>query len=331
SPLALQALKENLDRVRHFPDRFCGRLREALAKHHRLGPKQFVFGNGVCELIYRIPTTFRFKKILISAPGFSEYAAAAENAGCGVYFLDLLEDSGFQLDPAGVIELIHENKENGIDAIFLCNPHNPTGRLLPKKDLLKIVAAAFHEGIFVLVDEAYIEFTETPSLIGEIPWFINLAVLRSFTPFYALPGLRLGYLAANAETITRLSRAASPWVVNTLAEIAAVASLNDTAFIAESRQVMAEGRKDLSEALSKLAGLRVFPSEANFLLLKLLDGQPDADEVAKRLRHSKILIRSCESFRGLNDRFFRIAVKSHNENAKLVSLLREILQVPSSD
>lgn len=331
NPLGLSAqvetaIRDNLKHLVHYPDRFSTQLRESLAQIHRLKPKQILIGNGLTELIHLIPRAFGFKKILIPAPIFSEYDIAARIAGSDFYFLELSEKEDFQIRPEALINLIHAHKENGIDALFLCNPNNPSGHLLKKKVLLPVIAAAFHEGISVIVDEASIDYCPTESLIAEIPWYINLIVLRSFTKFYALPGLRIGYLAGNAAAVSQIERIKPAWSVNHLAEVAALASLKDPDYVEKSLQIVRQERTYLIKTLNQITGLTVYPGAANFLLIKLSETHPDADEISKQLEPSKILIRSCESFRGLSDRFIRIAVRSHQDNALLMSQLHRILQ-----
>ncbi|NOY83849.1 MAG: threonine-phosphate decarboxylase [Nitrospirae bacterium] len=325
SPLAKAAILENLDDIVHYPDRFCRVLREMLAVQYRLKAGQVLIGNGATELIHLIPRAMGLKKILIPAPSFSEYERAAQLAGAEVVFMPLPEENAHRLDVRVLVDLINDNKNNGIDAVFLCNPNNPTGHLLSKKEVISILKAAFHLGVLVILDEAFIDFTDAPSFVGEIAWYINLIVVRSFTKFYAMPGLRAGYLAANAQTVSQIEAIQNPWSVNHLAAIAAAAGLGDARYVKATHQLIEAERTYLSEALSKLPGIAVFPSSTNYLLFKLGAGTPDADELSKRFGPSKILIRSCESFRGLSDRHVRIAVRTHRENEVLIERLREIL------
>lgn len=326
SPMLRAAITENLCDIVHYPDRFCTTLRVLLAKHYRLKPGQLLIGNGSTELIHLIPRAMGLKRILIPSPSFSEYENAAHLAGATVEFIALREENDFRLDVREMVDKINNHQKNGIDAIFLCNPNNPTGHLLSKSDIISVLKAAFHLGVLVILDEAFIDFTEAPSFIEEIHWYINLIVVRSFTKFYAMPGLRAGYLAANAKTVSQIEAIQTPWSVNHLAAVAAAAGMGDVAYIKKSRQVIETERSYLSEALSCLPGLTVFPASANYLLLKLGEGVPDADELAKRLGPFKILIRSCESFRGLSDRYVRIAVKTHKDNQILITRLRYILE-----
>ncbi len=325
SPMAKAAILENLDDIVHYPDRFCAVLREMLALQYRLKAGQVLIGNGATELIHLIPRALGLKKILLPTPSFSEYERAAALAGADVLFMPLREENDYRLDVRVLVDWINDHKNNGIDAVFLCNPNNPTGHLLSKQEITSILKAAFHLGVLVILDEAFIDFTDAPSFVGEICWYINLIVVRSFTKFYAMPGLRAGYLAANAKTVSQIEAIKAPWSVNHLALVAAAAGLADAAYIQATHQLINTERSYLSEALSKLPGITVFPSSSNYLLFKLGRGTPDADELSKRLGPAKILIRSCESFCGLSDRHVRIAIRTHQENEVLIEKLREIL------
>ncbi len=321
SPLALQALQENLSSLVHYPDRACRPVREALARRYGLEIDQIWVGNGSTELIHLIPRALKLQRLLIPVPSFSEYEIAAQLAGCRIDFFQLQEENNFQLRPAELIQALTPETE----ALFLCNPNNPTGQLLPKSDLLRIVQVACEKGIKVILDEAFIDYAEEASLIGETKRYPNLIVLRSFTKFYAMPALRVGYLVSHAAILPQVEKIQAPWSVNHLAQVAATASLDDHDYIQKSLHVVEEERRYLSEALSELEGVALFPSQANYLLLKLSYDRFDLDEVNAALLQQKILVRNCRSFRGLGPRHLRIAVKSRPANTKLIQLLKGLL------
>ena len=319
SPLALQAIQEHLSALVHYPDRACRPLREALGRLYELEAVLILIGNGSTELIHLIPGALNLRRLLIPVPSFSEYEAAARLAGCRIDFFHLQEENQFQLVPAALIEASTPETE----ALFLCNPNNPTARLLPKADVLRIVQAAGERGIRVILDEAFIDYAEEASLIGETKRHPHLIVLRSFTKFYGLPGLRVGYLVADPALRTALEKAQVPWSVNHLAQAAAAASLDDPGYVRESLAAVEEERRFLSGALSELRGIAVFPSEANYILLKLSD-RFDLKALDAALVQAKILVRNCRSFRGLGPRHLRVAVRSRRENAKLIRLLKAL-------
>lgn len=319
SPLALRAIQDHLSALVHYPDRACRPLREALARRYDLDVDRILIGNGSTELIHLIPGALQLRRLLIPVPAFSEYEVAARRAGCRIDFFHLEEENQFQLVPAALIEALAPEAE----ALFLCNPNNPTARLLPKGDVLRIVQAAGERGVRVILDEAFIDYAEEASLIGETKHYPNLIVLRSFTKFYGLPALRVGYLVADPALRAALVQFQVPWSVNHLAQAAAEASLDDAGYVRKSLAVAEEERRFLSESLSELEGVAIFPSEANYILLKLSD-RFDLKALDAALVQEKILVRNCRSFRGLGPRHLRIAVRSRRENAKLIRLLKPL-------
>lgn len=320
SPLAIRAIQDPVPSLIHYPDRNCAELREALAKHHGLKTDQILVGNGSTELIHLLPRALGFRKVLISAPTFSEYETAAKLSGCEIAFFQLRGEDHFKIFPSDLLKATTEC----INAVFLCNPNNPTGQLLLKDESLRIIELAYQRGIMVIVDEALMDYTEPDSVIQETSTYPNLIVLRSFTKFYGMPGLRVGYLVADKEILQAIERFKPPWSVNHLALLAARASLMDEPYIEKSRQVTEEERNYLWQTLSDIQGITVFPSYANYLLLKLSERLFRMEEVERRLIHEKILVRNCGSFRGLSPWYIRIAVRSRGDNEMLVRLLRGV-------
>jgi len=321
SPFAINAIQESLQSLAHYPDREYIDLRAALVHRHNVHVDQILVGNGSTELIHLLPGALRLRKVLIPVPSFSEYEVAADLEGCHVDFLVLQEESRFQIIPSEIIG----SMVKGVEGIFLCNPNNPTGHLLSRQEILEIVQAAQQKEIMVILDEAFIDYAEQASVVEETNRYPNLIVLRSFTCFFAMPGLRLGYLVANKEIVSVLEKAQPPWSVNHLAEVAARESLKDTSYIKRSCQLIEVERFYLVDALSKIPGVDVYRSEANFILFRLLEKFLQVEALETFLAQEKILIRNCASFRGLNQWHIRIAIKSHPENQRLVRLLGHIL------
>lgn len=320
SPMAIHAIRENIPSLIHYPDRGCHDLRLALALRHGLDADRILIGNGSTELIHLLPNALGLRKVLIPVPSFSEYEAAAALAGCEIQFLSLREEDHFKVRPADLIQAIQQ----GADAVFLCNPNNPTGQLLHPDELLPVVRAANESGVRVILDEAFIDYAERASLIRETERYENLIVLRSFTKFYGMPGLRVGYLVANEAVISNLEKFKPPWSVNHLAAAAANASLMDESYIEESRRLIENERAYLSGVLSEIPGVTVFPSSANYLLLKLSEDLFQMNVVERNLAREKILVRNCGSFRGLSEWYIRVAVKSRADNERLVRLLKSV-------
>ena len=311
APGVRQALADSFDRLVHYPDSGATELTEALAACHGLTPAQVCVANGSTELIYLLPRLVTGKRGLIVAPPFSEYGRSLARAGWEIEYFDLEPGNGFALS----LEALAARLEAGYDLLILGNPGNPTGRLYPRSEVADLLALCRAAGIFLVLDEAFMDFCEEESAKGLVADQGGGLVLRSMTKFYAIPGLRLGYALGRADMVARLAALREPWSVNTPAQVAGVASLADKEYGRLTRQFIDEERERFAAGLSLLPGLRVHPGRANYLLLES-DG-PAAGELAGRLLEQRILIRVCASFRGLNERFFRVAVRSRPENEKL--------------
>lgn len=320
SPIAVRAIQENLPSLVHYPDRNCTELRKALARRHDLNIDQILIGNGSTELIHLLPKALRLERVLIPVPSFSEYEAAAMLAGCAIRFLKLRDEENFTIRSTDLIKAM----EQGVDAVFLCNPNNPTGLLLQETEILTVLEMTKGEGIRIILDEAFIDYAEHASLLRATERYPNLIVLRSFTKFYGMPGLRVGYLVAREETVAQIERIKPPWSVNHLAQVAAAASLSDESYIEKSRRLIENERAYLSRVLSEFPGVTVFPSHANYLLLKLSADLFSIQAVEDVLYRERVLVRPCGSFRGLSEWYIRVAVKSRADNERLIRLLKSV-------
>ncbi len=317
-PAALKEITRSFSHLGRYPDPDAADLRMAIAGHYGIQPDEIVCGNGSNGLIHLIPRTFRPKKVLIPVPTFTEYAAAVEAAGGEVVPLQLAEHGGFRVDP---LEMAFALK--GVDMAFLCNPNNPTGRIIPRTEMNEIIRYAREEGVRLVIDEAFMDYVEPDSLLNEVAHTSHCICLRAFAKFFGMPGLRVGYAVAGAENAAMLREALEPWVVNVLGERAAIAALNDWKYIKRTRELVERERERLIGELRLLPGVETYPAFANFLLLKLtsVSGPALCDKLALR----GILIRDCSTFPGMGNRHIRITVRSKKENNRLVQALRELL------
>jgi threonine-phosphate decarboxylase len=316
APGVRDALSAAFNRIVHYPDSDCTELREALARVHGVEPANICVANGSTELIYLLPRLAPGKRALVIAPSFSEYAKALTRDGWSVDRFVLATADGFTLP----LERLAKSIRKGYDLLILGNPGNPTGRLYRLPEVEALLNLCRGSGCFLVIDEAFMDFCEDESAKHHALAGDGSIVLRSLTKFHALPGLRLGYAIASAMTIARLAAIREPWSVNTPAQAAGLASLADTGYTAATRQFVADERTHLSAGLAAIPGLRPFPSAANFLLVEAFRG-PSAGELAEQLLAKFILIRGCGNFAGLDNRFFRVAVRSRNENDRLLAAL----------
>lgn len=324
SPKARKKIvKQGISAILHYPDLQSSELRQALAQFHGVEEKQVLAGAGSTEFIYAVPRVLKIQTALVVTPAFSEYENALENSGekCQIYFFETKEEDGFELNVEGLILALTQ----GYDALYLCNPNNPTGILTEKKDLLRILALTERQRVWFFLDEAFIDFLPEESLMDEARSASRLIILRSLTKFFALPGLRVGYLVSSPEVIQNISQNQEPWRINALAQLAAVESLRDKAYVTRTKEWIRQERKSLTQGLRGIPGFIPYPSAANYLLVQLHPSlNLTAAELREKLIPRGILIRDCNSFHHLGPYFFRIAVRSKKENQALLKALRQV-------
>lgn len=314
-----QALTDHLHLAERYPDVEYQRLHQALAAHHQIPAGWLLAGNGETEAIFTLVDGLAPRRALLVTPGFAEYRRALTRAGCVVEDFALREEEGWQLTGA-ILEVLTAD----LDCLFLCTPNNPTG-LLPDETLLLAIAARCQTlGIALILDEAFIDFIE--GHCGFIPYLAanpHVWVLRSLTKFYAIPGLRLGYLInSNARAVERLRQRQMPWSINAFAALAGEILLQDTDYQRATWQWIARERPRLQLALSALPGLKLWPGVANYLFLRC--DVPGMD-LQRALLEQHILIRSCSNYPGLDGRYYRVAVRSQAQNDRLIAALQAVL------
>jgi threonine-phosphate decarboxylase len=259
---------------------------------------------------------------LIPAPTFGEYESAVRKTGETPKFIKL--DRNFNVDAEAF-----NCEMGGAKIVFLCNPNNPTGMLIPNQTLTAIVERAMEKDALVFLDEDFLEFVEnekTLTLIGKIKRYPNLFVLRSFTKIFGLTGLRIGYGIASEEIINILSCAKIPWNVNCLAQAAAVAALKDEEHLKVTRELIKKEKGQLLTELEEFGSFKVYPADANFFFIDIRRAGLTATDLAGKLIAQGILIRDCTSFRRLDQYYIRVAVKTHSENERLIEALKRIVK-----
>jgi len=321
SPLGFPPLvrKEILKAIPHlavYPDSDSGQLRSNLAWYTSLPQSKIIVGNGASEIIYNFCSMVLRprQKVLIAVPTFGEYEAAAKLNDCNVSFFKTMNLSNNYKD------FIKKIPKNG--CIFLCNPNNPTGVLIPKIIMKQIIIAARKKSTIVFVDESFIELVQDPSqsLVTELK-NENLFVLRSLTKSFGLAGIRIGYGLGHKKIIDILDKTKIPWNVSGLAQKAAGAALCHSFYLDKSRKLIKKESLYLKNSISKISGYTIFDSATNFFLIKC---KKNSKTIQKKLLKKKLLIRDCSSFRGLDNHYIRIAVKKRKENIKLVKALEKV-------
>ena len=317
-PLSVKTiLKKNLNNIQNYPDFHSTELISSLKKYTGLPKSNLMVGNGAIEIIYNFSFTFLSKKtkVLIPIPTFQEYETVAKLNDCKILYFKTMNLS------KNIDLFISQIPRNG--CVFLCNPNNPTGKLLSKEQLNLIIQKAKKLSSIVFVDECFIELVpeSNESIILYVKKYDNLFVLRSLTKSFGLAGIRIGYAAASKQLIEILQKIQIPWSVNSLAQNAAKIAIKNNFHLIKSKSVIKKELIYLKNKISQLDGFEYNDSSTNFILIKT---KYDSTKLQQKLLKHKILIRDCKNFRGLDNHYFRIAIKSHKDNVKLVKALEKI-------
>lgn len=324
SPLARQALLDNVDAIMAYPDRDYVSLKTSIAKYCGADPEHLVLGNGTSNLIRLTLETLSPKKTMIVGPTYSEYARAAKLAGSEVetYMLKNLDD--FEMD----VDMFLKALNDSIELLVLCNPNNPTGKALTREQMDTILSHCLDLDIFVMVDETYVEFVKDVHMISSIVLtkkYDNLIVLRGVSKFFAAPGIRLGYAITNNEDfLEATSNKKVPWNINTFASIAGV-MFEDDRYINLTRSLIQTERNLVYSALSSRKTIKVFKPEANFVLIKLLKEEQTASEVFDYCIKKGFMIRDCTNYEGLGEKYIRICFMKPEQNDNIVNTILEIV------
>lgn len=301
-----------------YPDPRCRRLREGIARRDGVAADQVICGGGGAELIYRLAHTLRPRRALVLAPTFSEYAAALESAGCRVERFRLSSRQDYDPGPD-----LAERVVPGLDAVFLCTPNNPTGRLLPGTVIEAVAERCAQWDVRLVVDECFLDLSDEagPGLAPLLARWPRLFLLRAFTKSYALAGLRLGYgLSGDRQLLADMVRCGPPWSVSAPAQAAGLAALERPDWPALAREVIRVQRPYLAAGLKEL-GAQVVPGQANFLLFRL----PGVTDLEQQMLEQGILIRSCGNDTALTREHYRVCVRREEENRQLLRALANAL------
>ena len=297
----------------------CRALSEALSEYENV-QKDYIFcSNGSIEAIFRIVSFLKPKNALIIAPTFNEYEHALESIGCKINYYYLKEENDFIIDE-DIIDYI--DQETNI--VFICNPNNPTGQLTEKKTIEKILAHCEKMDTTLVIDECFMDFVsdkEEYSAKNLLGIYSNLIILKAFTKIFAMAGIRLGYcMSSNIKIMDGIKEIGPTWNVSSIAQAAGIAAVQETDYLTESLQFIDEQRGYLADKLDMM-GLKVYSSNANYIFFKCMQ---DIDLKHELLQYG-ILIRDCSDYEGLENGYYRIAVKRDEDNKLLVRALRNIL------
>jgi len=322
SPGLIEYLKKNLAVINKHPEVDSKTLLKAFASHHKITEDRILAGNGTTQFIYTLPLILKIKKALIVGPTYADYGDACQMHRIDCEYMMAKEAELFQPNIMGISACFTD-----IDTVFICNPNNPTGNLITRKDLLKLCEA--YPGIRFLIDESYLPFTdrynETTMIRTELS---NVIVLHSLSKIFQIPGLRLGFLIASPEIIEQFRGFYQPWCVNSVAQVAGLFLLEhvlvDDAYLKETQAYVSKEKQLLIERLQHAKILKLFPSMTSFVLIKIKE-RFDAAYLCSKMANHRILLRNCSNFIGLSNKFVRITLKSPEINAMAADKIREIV------
>ena len=316
-------MEESISTISKYPDSQSSELKQALSRYLRTEENRIVITNGATELIYLLPHLMRRgQELLVLIPFFSEYQRAFKLSKIPVRTLPYDIGKGFEPPINELINLLNENSKIG--AVVVGHPNSPTGRLWDRETLSLLATACENQGKLLIIDETFVEFCSPGSSVVE--WsgnFPHLILIRSMTKFFALPGLRLGYGVMDSKWVQKIEKFRPPWSVNSMAQAFGLISLKDKPFIENSRSFVRKQRTFLLKHLVAMPWLKVFPSDANFILFRLRERQ---EAMAKRfycqLLQDGFILRNCGNFEGLDNSYFRICVRNRDENKLLLAKIK---------
>ena len=325
SPKLRSALAEHIDAITGYPEREYTSLRKCIASYADTNFKNIIVGNGSTELISLFIQILKPHKALILGPTYSEYEREVTLAGGTSRYYRLDESHGFSVH----VDLLARQLNETFELLILCNPNNPTSTAISRSDMRQILDICKENGIYVLVDETYVEFAEDLHAITAIPlsqYYNNIIVLRGVSKFFAAPGLRLGYaVCGNRDLVKEVVGHQAPSALNTLAAIAGEIMFTDEDYIARTRKLISSERDRICQKLDSIPGVAYYPPKANFILLKILKEDVAAMDIFEAAIRKKLMIRDCSDFPFLNNKYFRFCIMMPEKNDELLNVIEKLL------
>jgi histidinol-phosphate aminotransferase len=323
SPKVIEAIRSVAGRVNEYPDPSSLNLRKVLAEYNNVNPSNIIVGNGSDEIIDLISRAFLDKgdKIITFIPTFSQYAWSAEILGAHTVEIPSLSDREYVIRPEKLLDKISPTTK----IIWICNPNNPTGNIIPQ-DCIKQILDSVGRSVIVAVDECYFEFSGQTSL-NLLDKFENMIIVRSLSKTFCLAGLRVGYTISNTDIIKNIWKVKQPFNVNLIAQVAAVAALKDIEYYKDMWLKLAEERKYAIEKLREIEGVEILPSTTNFLLLNIGKCAKDPKKIYAKLVQKKISVLPgwSQEFSGLDEFFLRVLISTREDNDKFIEGFKNII------
>lgn len=316
SPMAVDAIWRAMGRLNRYPDGSGRELRRKISENLKIRPESVVLGNGSDEIMGMLVRALLRPgdEAILPRPSFLMYSIMVRSVGAAPVPVPL---KSLSIDLDGIKDRITPRSR----MIFLCNPNNPTGTVVHKKDFESFLKGIPSE-IVVVVDEAYIEFVRDQNCLSSIDYLGTgkaLVTLRTFSKAYGLAGLRIGYGVMPEEISDLLNRIRYPFNTSLLAQVGATAALKDNAFLEKTVSLVHKGLDFLYGCLDRL-GIKYFPTEANFFLI---DVGKNADEIFESMLREGVIVRSMRSY-GYPD-YIRVNVGLHDENVRFIKALERVI------
>ena len=325
SPLLRTALSDRIDAITSYPDREYTALRKSIAAYAKTDYNNIIVGNGSTELISLFVQIEHPKKAMIIGPSYSEYEREITMGGGTALYYPLKEKDGFALDLPHFLSKLNES----IDLLVICNPNNPTSTAISREDMRIILDECMSYGIYVMIDETYVEFAPDTEALTAVPLtniYNNVVILRGISKFFASPGLRLGYaVTGNRDLIKEINTKKNPWTINSLAEIAGILMFQDEDYIKATKELISSERTRLFNILSEMDTVKVYDPVANFMLVKITKPGVTAADLFDHAIRKCLMIRDCSSFPFLDEQYFRFCIMSPEMNDKLIKCMIELL------
>jgi threonine-phosphate decarboxylase len=317
----LDFLTENLHMITSLPEANAGTINHDFAAYYGLQTDTVLAGNGTTQFIYLLPKVLNSRKVLIVGPTYADYADSCRMHGIPFEFFMTTAAEKFQVDFNKL-----ESKLVEVDTVFICNPNNPTGTLIPVQSLENLIIR--HPDVFFVVDESYLPFVPDHNRLSLLNnQSDNLVVLNSMSKIFGIPGLRIGFVIASQKIIQKILAYYLPWSVNSLAQAAVSCLMNHKEivdkFIQVSQTYLEVERTRFLQNFACTSRILFFPGPTSFILGKL--SGINAHEVCERLAGERILIRNCDNFEGLSHRYIRISLKTSDINRMAAEKLLQVI------
>ena len=317
-------LAKHLDIISSYPDRDYTDLKKAIAAYTNTSPEHIVVGNGSTELISLLISQRAPKRALLLGPTYSEYARELNLVGGTLEYYNLKEEQDFKLDISDLTDAL----KSDIDLLIICNPNNPTSSAISTSDIRELLSVCRSLGIFVMIDETYIEFAPEGAALSAVPLvpeFDNFMVIRGVSKFFAAPGLRFGYgLTSNQAFLQTLLTHQNPWSLNSVGAYAGERMLKDTDYIKKTWTLIDSERTRMCTELSGLDTVKIYPAYANFVLVRILKEGLTSFDVFEKAIHQNLMIRDCSSFESLNGEYVRFCIMNPEDNDRLLDVFRSL-------